>query len=300
MSKFWCHSHAKALYIDPMEQNRLPDKLICARYRHLSERINALPQITTGEEIIRVKMPSTYGTYKYRKVFPNSPKRAHYEQLLALSLNLKTERDQLIAQWNANHDVPIATAAAGISIVDRNDGILTIQNYNSWAEYSNSHPITTEYTSDGKMYRSRIELMTAETLKDLGLEWKYEPLISLNAPSRFAGDNTTVEFTPDFAVAVRELGRVFLIECLGMLSESSYANDAFDKLKIYSYNGVYPGRDLTLISGDKNYMPSMEAIAQSVRSTLGILCAESIRSSNEGAPPQSKESALTSAGSLTS
>ena len=262
-----------------MKNEHLPDRLLCARYNFINDRLAALPIISKPGEIIRIKTKNRYGRTIYKKVFPNSPQRAHYEKLLGTTQRLKNERDQIIAEWNAQHDVPIAAAAAEIGFVSRTDGILSLQDYDNWKEYSNSHPINTEYMSDGRKYRSRLELMTADALKDFGLEWKYEPMITLNAPSRYAGDDTSVEFTPDFAVAVPELGRVFLIECLGMLSEPAYVNDAYDKLKIYSYNGIYPSRDMVLIPGDRNFMPSAEVIKAIICNTLNHLCTECLRTS---------------------
>jgi len=278
---FGAQIHEAVLYILPMKNEHLPDRLLCARYTLLNDRLAALPVISKPGEIIRIKTKDQYDRTVYKKIFPNSPQRAHFEKLLGTAQRLKRERDQIIAEWNAHHDTPIAAAAAKIGLISRPDGILSLQNYDNWKEYSNSHPINTEYMSDGRQYRSRLELITADALKDLGLEWKYEPMIMLDAPSRYAGDDTSVEFTPDFAVAIPELGRVFLIECLGMLSEPSYANDAYDKLKIYSYNGIYPSRDLVLIPGDRNYMPSAEVIKAIISNTLNHLCTECLRISGQ-------------------
>lgn len=256
-----------------MKLERLPDKLLLARHSYISGKLNALPKLTLTSDLIRMRLPSSNGKYAYRRIFPNSPDRGHYEQMLAERARLEAQLRQLEIAWNSKHGFPIPADERPLAIVNTGSR-LSMDNYNLLKEYSNPHPIETNYISEGKRYRSRLELHTAEALSLLGLEWKYEPTIVLNAPGRFAGDYKTVMITPDFAVAVPELRRFFIVEALGMLSDRSYTDEACNKLKTYAYNGIYPSKDLVLIPGDSTYMPPVEAILSSVVSTLDHICAE--------------------------
>jgi len=255
-----------------MKLERLPDKLLLARHSYISGKLNSLPKLTLTRDLIRMKLPSSEGKYSYRRIFPNSPDREYYEQMLAERGKLEEQLKQLEIAWSSKHGFPMAGNERPLAIVNTGSR-LSMDNYDLLSEYSNPRPIETNYISGGKRYRSRLELHTAEALSLLGLEWKYEPTIVLAAPGRFTGDQRTVTINPDFAVAVPELKRFFIVEALGMLSDRSYAEESCNKLKIYAYNGIYPSKDLVLIPGDSTYMPPIEAILSSVVSTLDHICA---------------------------
>ena len=256
-----------------MKLERLPDKLLLARHSYISGKLNTLPKLTvSSKQVIRARQPSRKGQYIYKKVYPNSPDREYYEQMLGERAILEEQLRQLEIAWSSKHGFPMPADERQIAIVNTGSR-LSMDNYDLLKEYTNPRPIETNYISGGKRYRSRLELHTAEALSLLGLEWKYEPTIVLNAPGRFAGDYRTVMVTPDFAVAVPELKRFFIVEALGMLSDRSYTEEACNKLKTYAYNGIYPSKDLVLIPGDSTYMPPIEAILSSVVSTLDHICA---------------------------
>ena len=258
-----------------MKLDHLPDKLLMARHSYISEKLNALPKLTiSNNKIIRMKMPSAEGTYAYKRIAPNSPDREYYEQILRKRGELEEQLARVETAWISKHGFPIPTVDERPFVIINTGSRLSMDNFNMLKEYSNPRPIETNYISGGKRYRSRLELHTAEALSLLGLEWKYEPAITLSVPGRFIGDHRTITINPDFAVAVPELRRFFIVEALGMLSDKSYTEEACNKIKTYAYNGIYPSKDLVLIPGDSTYMPPIEAILSSVISTLDHICAE--------------------------
>lgn len=251
-----------------MKLERLPDKLLLARYNYLKGILNNMPVMSCPKSnIIFIKI----NHHPPKRIYPNSPDREYYEQMLGKRAELEAQLVQLENAWSSKHGFPIQADEQPIAIVNTGSR-LSMDNYNMLKEYTNPRPIETNYISGGKRYRSRLELHTAEALSLLGLEWKYEPTIVLGVPGRFAGEQRTVTITPDFAVAVPELRRFFIVEALGMLSDRSYTDEACNKLKTYAYNGIYPSKDLVLIPGDSTYMPPIEAILSSVTSTLEYLC----------------------------
>lgn len=262
-----------------MKLELLPDKLLCARSNYITNQLASLPSLTISDkEIIRMRQTSESGKIVYRKVYPNSPNRQYYEELLRERTQLQEELAMIKAAWISKHKYPICKDMKVSSIYE---GPLSYEKYCDLKEYSNPYPIETNYISGGRRFRSRLELHTAETLDLLGLDWKYEPEISLYMPGRFQGDMRVISLTPDFAVGLPELKRYFLIECLGRLADSAYTGDSYDKLKIYAYNGIYPSRDMVLIPGNNNYMPSEEAIISSIVSTLNFICSGAVVSMNQ-------------------
>lgn len=258
-----------------MKLDRLPDKLLLARHRYISGKLGELPKLTlSGNKIIRMKIPSAAGSYAYKRISPNSPDRGYYEQILAKRGKIEEQLLQLEQAWQMRHGFPIPSADERPLAIINTGSRLSMDNFNMLTEYSNPRPIETNYISGGKRYRSRLELHTAEALSLLGLEWRYEPAISLGVPGKFMGEARTVTVTPDFAVAVPELRRFFIVEALGMLSDKSYAEEACNKIRTYAYNGIYPSKDLVLVPGDSTYMPPIEAILSSLVSTLEHICSE--------------------------
>ena len=258
-----------------MKLERLPDKLLMARYNYLKDMIKGMPEFRCPpSNIFYVRTDDIKKRYSYKRVYPNSPDREYYEQMLRKRTELEEQLRQLENAWSCKHGYPMPTGGERPLAIVNTGSRLSMDNYNMLKEYTNPHPIETNYISGGKRYRSRLELHTAEALSLLGLEWKYEPTIVLGVPGRFAGEQRTVTITPDFAVAVPELKRFFIVEALGMVSDRSYTEEACNKLKTYAYNGIYPSKDLVLIPGDSTYMPPIEAILSSVVSTLDHICAE--------------------------
>ena len=102
----------------------------------------------------------------------------------------------------------------------------------------NDPRITTGYRHKNHVFRSKSELIIAQLLEALGLEYKYEPQIVLGG----------IERRPDFAVFCPETMRYFLIEHLGLLSDTRYRMDAITKMEEYDKAGIRDGLDIIYTS----------------------------------------------------
>ena len=98
----------------------------------------------------------------------------------------------------------------------------------------NDPRITNGYRHGNHVFRSKSELMIAQLLESLGLEYKYEPLIMIGGTER----------RPDFAVLCPETMRYFFIEHLGLLSDARYRMDAIAKMEQYDKAGIRDGIDI--------------------------------------------------------
>ncbi|MGG7643912.1 AAA family ATPase [Rhodovulum sp. YNF3179] len=84
-------------------------------------------------------------------------------------------------------------------------------------------------TTTNDFVRSKSEVIVANILTDLGLEYTYE--------KRFVGYDGTSRF-PDFTVEDDDTGQTILIEHLGMLNHPGYKSAWERKLEWYASNGV--------------------------------------------------------------
>ncbi|MBO4680758.1 MAG: hypothetical protein J5623_02515 [Clostridiales bacterium] len=125
---------------------------------------------------------------------------------------------------------------------------------------SNKIECNTEYYDDyGFNVRSRGEMIVGNALKSLGLEAKYEPLVDLKGMKKKS---------PDYSFPVHIIDRCFFVEFMGMMDKEEYVNDNTEKMRLYMRNGILPNRDLILISGTKNWIPSQESIARTIASFI--------------------------------
>lgn len=90
------------------------------------------------------------------------------------------------------------------------------------------------YSYDGHLFRSKSELIMAQCFNELGLEYKYEVIMTL-------GDET---FLVDFAVYCPETGQFFFVEHFGRMSDETYRNRTFHKISVYSRHNFIEGLDI--------------------------------------------------------
>lgn len=86
-------------------------------------------------------------------------------------------------------------------------------------------------TTRGELVRSKSEVIIANLLHGLGIEYAYEKL--------FEGKDGSVRY-PDFTIEDAETGRRIFLEHLGLLSEPSYRRRWQAKLDWYRSQGVLP------------------------------------------------------------
>ena len=138
----------------------------------------------------------------------------------------------------------------------RDPSKLNVAYWNQEVPCSNKLECTAEYYDDyGFNVRSRGEMIVGNALKSLGLEAKYEPLVDLKGLKRKS---------PDYSFPVHIIDRCFFVEFMGMADDEEYIDDNAEKIRLYMRSGILPNRDLILISGTKNWIPTQESIARTI------------------------------------
>ncbi len=93
------------------------------------------------------------------------------------------------------------------------------------------------YTKKGERVRSKSEKIIADTLNDLGIEYKYE------CPLRLKGVGIVY---PDFTILRKRDGRQIYWEHDGRMDEPEYAEKAIRKINSYINNRIFPGDTLII------------------------------------------------------
>ena len=108
--------------------------------------------------------------------------------------------------------------------------------YEVWSNLveANDTSIKNGYAYGRHLFRSKSEMLIAQILEMLGLEYKYEPIVTINGQEKW----------PDFAVYCPETGRFFFIEHLGMMDNMGYRMENLDKMDKYEQSGIRNGVDI--------------------------------------------------------
>ncbi|MCR4688422.1 MAG: hypothetical protein K5745_02615 [Saccharofermentans sp.] len=130
----------------------------------------------------------------------------------------------------------------------------------------NPIPKPNNYYHHGIQMRSRSEMLIAEILDELGLEYKYEPAIN------FGG----ITYYPDFLVYLPGLKRCIIIEFFGKCSTEEYVFDMASKIKAYSRGGLLMNRDFIGFYGTEDNMNSGDYIYNCIVMVINLLAAEAL------------------------
>ena len=125
----------------------------------------------------------------------------------------------------------------------------------------------TDYFYNGRHYRSRSEMMIAEILDEMGLEFKHDVNISVNGTT----------YNVDFVIVFREFNRCIFIEFFGMCNDPDYNYDNSIKIESFMNANIYLGRDLIVFSGDLGYTPGADVIKSQLISIIGQLVCYHVR-----------------------
>ena len=237
-----------------MELSLFCDTYIINEYLRLKSMLEAMPRYKTGthkgHSVIREHKGTGAETVK-KIAFENSPAYGEMHQQLLLYDNCKTLKKLFLDEIRRRHlNIPESFSIKN----DTSD--FNLDFWNSLIPCSNSHEIRTEYYDDyGYHVRSRGEMLIGNSLKDLGLEAKYEPCLFLKIGRKAH---------PDYSFPVPLIGRCFFIEFVGMTDNDEYINFNYGKTDEYMRNGILPNRDLILLCGSETYLPSQETIKRIV------------------------------------
>ena len=132
-------------------------------------------------------------------------------------------------------------------------------NVKAWESFeacTNGLEVQTGYVDGyGFNVRSRGEMMVGNALKELGLEAKYEPTLILKGGRKRS---------PDYSFPVRIIDRCSFVEFMGMTDDGEYVDNNHVKIDEYMRNGIFINRDLIIICGTKNWIPSHESIKRRI------------------------------------
>ena len=232
------------------------DEYIIGEHLRLKQFLDALPRYGVGTHngIPVIREYSGKGNAKQTREV-QTPGKAYADMQKKLEqFNIISERERFFFEEINRRHLAVPADFKIISEPSR----FNVAYWNQEVPCSNRIECNTEYFDDyGFNVRSRGEMIVGNALKSLGLEAKYEPLVDLKGMKKKS---------PDYSFPVHIIDRCFFVEFMGMADDEEYINENAEKMRLYMRNGILPNRDLILISGTRNWIPSQESIARTIAS----------------------------------
>lgn len=129
----------------------------------------------------------------------------------------------------------------------------------SWQKllYQEEHQVYT--SANGEQVRSKSEVIIADTLKRMNIPYRYEYPLELK-------DGRT--FYPDFLCLNVRTRKEYYWEHFGMMDDQEYLERTIQKLKLYSENKIFPGKNLIITMESQAYPLNVKQIENLVKEFL--------------------------------
>lgn len=232
------------------------NEYIRLRYDLCNKKLARLPKVSRGHHdgvpVIRIKQFSENGKRKVKELKLNNKRIQEACELESLRNSLSQEIDSL-----KHTEVLVQNSSLKLK---RMNNVLNGSFYNGLNCGLNTQPIKGDYYHNGIHMRSRAELIVAEVLDELKLQYKYEPAIEING----------TYYYPDFIVYIEEINCCIIIEVLGMTDNYEYLTNSIFKISKYSELGIHINKNLLLIAGSASYFPDTEDIYNSIVTMVNL------------------------------
>lgn len=236
---------------------RLSNEYLNLKFNYCNKKLAALPKISKGFHrgipVFWIKQFSEDGKYKLKEIRYTSKKAPRLGEIEILRKKLTEE---ITALQHTNGVDP----QNALRLKSSNKSNLNGAFYKQLTGESNMQKNTSKYVHKGIHMRSRAELIVAEVLDELHLQYKYEPGIDINGTTYY----------PDFVVYIEAIDSCFIIEVLGLTDDPEYMFNNANKLVTYAGAGIYINSNLLLIGSTGNYVPDTDDIYNSVVNMVNL------------------------------
>ena len=235
-------------------------------YNYLNQELSKLPVVKIGVHGNKRALRIYRGPNKYKEVLETSPLWPQYYSTAQTRRRLKRQLTELIKSCRSALNVDCRKLLSDYQAVDISNKRFNTEFWNSITPETPTYTKDNNYDQSGIQFRSRVEVIIARILDELGLEYRYDVMIRANGHKYFV----------DFVVYLPQFDSCFFIEYFGSLNEQKYLEDSLDKTKNYYKDRLYPGEQLLLLCGDKDTMPSYAVIREQIAAMVNGIAKQHI------------------------
>ena len=254
-----------------MNNGSISREFYIGRYIYLTSELSKLPNVritqAEGKAVLSVhQLNKTTGKTVRRRLSASKKEWAELYRLALQRQELERRLKLLLEHWNDDYGGSLPYQASFYEVVPNRTNRFDSDFYDRMREDQNSYPNHYPVPYKGYMMRSQFEVEAARLLDSMGIEYKYEVALII-------GDN---EVFPDLTVNLPEFNRCGFIEAMGGMDNLKYASHNVRKYREYINAGVYPNRDLAMISADSDYRPDREMMKRLIGAMLSSIAAQHV------------------------
>ncbi|MBR5040010.1 MAG: hypothetical protein IKX68_02740 [Clostridiales bacterium] len=240
----------------------------------LAIKINAFEQFLQTSPIVRIhhkhyhnELCSAYSfterkTGQRHQYLSTSQKGRQLELLYGHRELIKSKLAHYRTLWNSNFVQPCPELNLE-KIKKSRFSFIAKEMFDNLIPNSNPRPIERPNPYNGTIFRSKSEREIAELLDEIGIDYKYEPLMRFN----------DIDMYPDFVCYIPEIGVGFIIEHFGMIDNVNYIETSIRKFRTYTSLGLIPGIDILFTYEKNNAPPTAAYFRNSINCILDNICA---------------------------
>ena len=240
-------------------------------YNYLQQELAKLPVIYfgvhSGKKVMRIYSKDK----KRREIFDSSIHWNKYYQTAKKCRRLKRQLARIIKECRDELNADCRKMLSDYKAVSTSDTRFNTEFWDSLTSEATTFDKVNNYDQSGIQFRSRVEVIIARLLDELGLEYKYDVMIRANGHKYFV----------DFAVYLPQFNSCFFIEYFGGLNDPQYLEDCLDKTRNYYRDRLYLGEQMLCMCGDKDTMPPIAVIREQITAMVNGIAKQHIIKGNK-------------------
>ena len=247
--------------------NPISKMFLAIKINAFVQYLQSSPKVAIHQKLYHDDMCTSYSfidnkTGKQHQHIASTPKGAQLEHLFNHRELIKSKLAHYRTLWNSNFIQPCPTIDLE-KIRKSRSSFITKELFDSLVPNSNPRPIDRPNPYNGIVFRSKSEREIAEILDEIGIDYKYEPLMRLN----------DIDMYPDFVCFIPEIGIGFIIEHFGMIDNVNYVETSIRKFRTYTSLGLVQGIDILFTYEKSTVPPTAAYFRSSVNFILDNICA---------------------------
>ena len=244
---------------------------LSARIAHIQSEIKKLPHgsygCSRGKDVLYISYSPSDSSISWknsRRYFLNTARGIKYSSEIDKSNALRKELEDLYSEWHTSYkgepfmmDKPIKriTGKLNYEFFQKTNGEQNPGEYKDSIEYK------------GIRFKSKNEVLAAQVLDKLKVEYKFEPKLILEGKTIY----------PDFLIGAVEVDKSAYVEIYGMMEDYEYIDINAKKNAKYLRAGLRQGRDyIPFYSGDAKTF-DVEAFEMQIKAWLELAAEEIVR-----------------------
>lgn len=254
-----------------MNNGSISREFYIGRYIYLTSELAKLPDVRIAQSgdkaVLTVHQRNAItGKVTRRRLSATKKEWTELHRLALRRQELEKRMKLLLDNWEEDYGGSLSYQASFYEVVPNRTNRFDSSFYARMPEAQNTYPNHYPVPYKGYMMRSQFEVEAARLLDSMGIEYKYE--VSLQF-----GDNLVY---PDLTVNLPEFNRCGFVEAMGGMDNLKYMGHNVQKYRAYINAGVYPNRDLAMISADSDYRPDREMMKRIVGAMLSSIAAQHV------------------------